>query len=302
MNNYRATLGLPDSAGAEDIKKAYRKLAMLHHPDRGGNEEIFKTIKAAYEALEVTGFAPFQQPRPRPQAPPKQNTRPESPSGSWQNDSINDIYNDLKATRAGPQRNNAYVQPNSEIIIDVSLREAARGFSTQISRQKQNGFVEHIDVVIPAGLPDGHRGRYTLSDGSMQVVVLRIVSNPFKVRGLSNTVGTIFEAGITTGDIELDVDIDAIDLITGAWIEVFDFMGEKLTVRVPAGFHPDQRLKVAGKGYNGWIEDQQIPTRGRRDMYVKLRPIYNSPDKIPREKIKRLYDSVGGWDDDQGQN
>lgn len=302
MNNYRATLGLPDSAGAEDIKKAYRKLAMLHHPDRGGNEETFKTIKAAFETLEATGFAPFIPPRPQRQAPPpNQNSKPQSPSGSWQNDSIHDIFNDLKATRSSPPPNYNYAQPNSDIIIEVSIQEAARGFSTQISKQKSNGFVEHISVVIPAGLPDGHRGRYTLSDGSVQTIVIKISSGPYKLRGLSNTVGTIFEAGITTGDIELDVEMDAIDLINGVWFEVFDFLGERLNVRVPAGFNPDQRLKVAGKGYNGWIEDQQIPTRGRRDMYIKVRPIYNSPDKIPREKVKRLYDAVGGWDD-QGQN
>lgn len=44
-------LGVSANATAEEIKDAWRKLAMEHHPDRGGNEERFKAAKAAYERL-----------------------------------------------------------------------------------------------------------------------------------------------------------------------------------------------------------------------------------------------------------
>jgi DnaJ-class molecular chaperone len=44
-------LGLEKEASKEEIKKAYRKLALIHHPDRGGNEEEFKNITKAYEIL-----------------------------------------------------------------------------------------------------------------------------------------------------------------------------------------------------------------------------------------------------------
>jgi DnaJ family protein A protein 2 len=46
------TLGLTKSATQIDIKKAYRKKALLHHPDKGGNEEQFKKISHAYEILK----------------------------------------------------------------------------------------------------------------------------------------------------------------------------------------------------------------------------------------------------------
>jgi molecular chaperone DnaJ len=45
------TLGVPKTASAEEIKKAYRKLAREHHPDQGGDEARFKEIQGAYDLL-----------------------------------------------------------------------------------------------------------------------------------------------------------------------------------------------------------------------------------------------------------
>jgi DnaJ-class molecular chaperone len=50
MGHYE-TLGLQKDASTEDIKKAYRKLALKYHPDRGGDAEKFKEIGQAYEVL-----------------------------------------------------------------------------------------------------------------------------------------------------------------------------------------------------------------------------------------------------------
>ena len=44
-------LSINNNASAEDIKKAYRKASLKHHPDRGGNAEEFKKINRAYEVL-----------------------------------------------------------------------------------------------------------------------------------------------------------------------------------------------------------------------------------------------------------
>lgn len=45
------TLGVDKGANEKEIKKAYRKLAVQHHPDKGGDEHKFKEINAAYEIL-----------------------------------------------------------------------------------------------------------------------------------------------------------------------------------------------------------------------------------------------------------
>ena len=50
MDHY-STLGVSRDASQEEIKKAYRKLAMTHHPDKGGNPGEFQKLNDAYEVL-----------------------------------------------------------------------------------------------------------------------------------------------------------------------------------------------------------------------------------------------------------
>lgn len=50
-NKYYEVLGVTKTATAAEIKKAYRKLALKNHPDKGGDPELFKTITVAYEVL-----------------------------------------------------------------------------------------------------------------------------------------------------------------------------------------------------------------------------------------------------------
>lgn len=49
--DYYEVLGVKKEASADEIKKAYRKLAKEHHPDKGGDENLFKEISEAYETL-----------------------------------------------------------------------------------------------------------------------------------------------------------------------------------------------------------------------------------------------------------
>lgn len=50
--DYYEVLGVGKSASADEIKKAFRRLAVQHHPDRGGDEEKFKEVNEAYEVLK----------------------------------------------------------------------------------------------------------------------------------------------------------------------------------------------------------------------------------------------------------
>lgn len=51
MSNLYQILGLERSASADDIKKAYKKLAVQNHPDKGGDEKKFQEISNAYDVL-----------------------------------------------------------------------------------------------------------------------------------------------------------------------------------------------------------------------------------------------------------
>jgi len=51
MKNYYKILNVNNNANKQDIKRAYRNLAVKYHPDKGGSEEKFKEISEAYEIL-----------------------------------------------------------------------------------------------------------------------------------------------------------------------------------------------------------------------------------------------------------
>ena len=51
MKNYYDTLGVPEDASDEQIKKAFKDIAKKEHPDRGGNEAVFKEANEAYLSL-----------------------------------------------------------------------------------------------------------------------------------------------------------------------------------------------------------------------------------------------------------
>lgn len=73
MNEYDI-LGVTEFSTKAEIKKAYKKLAQLHHPDKSNdNGEKFKEVKAAYDAI-MKGLAEKPKPKPKPQPKPKAKT------------------------------------------------------------------------------------------------------------------------------------------------------------------------------------------------------------------------------------
>lgn len=64
--DYYNRLGVNKSASPDEIKRAYKKLAMRHHPDRGGNQKTFQEINEAYDTLkDPNKKAAYDNPQPQ---------------------------------------------------------------------------------------------------------------------------------------------------------------------------------------------------------------------------------------------
>jgi molecular chaperone DnaJ len=66
MTDYYAALGVTKTATSDEIKKAFRKLASQHHPDKGGDTQKFQAIQQAYAVLgDEQKRAEYDNPRPQ---------------------------------------------------------------------------------------------------------------------------------------------------------------------------------------------------------------------------------------------
>jgi molecular chaperone DnaJ len=139
--DYYDILGVPKNATDEDIKKAYRKLAMKYHPDRNQGddakkaEEKFKEAKEAYEILSDTqkraAYDQFGHAGVDPNAGMRGGPGPEGFSGFAE--AFGDIFGDIfggGGRRGGGQQ--VYRGNDLSYAMEITLEEAAFGKDTQI--------------------------------------------------------------------------------------------------------------------------------------------------------------------------
>ncbi|QPF74865.1 molecular chaperone DnaJ [Roseateles sp. DAIF2] len=141
--DYYEVLGVAKNASEEDIKKAYRKLAMKHHPDRNQGdgakaaEEKFKEAKEAYEMLtDGQKRAAYDQYGHAGVDPNAGGFRggPEGFGGFAE--AFGDIFGDIFGGQGGQRRGGGgqqvYRGSDLSYAMEISLEEAARGKETQI--------------------------------------------------------------------------------------------------------------------------------------------------------------------------
>ncbi len=132
-------LGVPKNATADDLKKAYRKLAMKYHPDRNPNDKSaegkFKEAKEAYEILSEPAKREAYDRFGHAGVDPNSGGFPGGgPGGAGSfSDVFGDIFGDIfGAGRAGGGRNNVYRGADLRYAMEISLEEAANGHATEI--------------------------------------------------------------------------------------------------------------------------------------------------------------------------
>ena len=266
--DYYATLGVERNASADEIKRAYRKLARKYHPDvskEANAKEKFQEVSEAYETLRDkekraaydslgSGFRPGQDFRP----PPDWFDR----FGAGRQEDLRDIdlsdlfeqmgiFGRAAGRRGGFGRNVPIPGEDYETPVRITLEEAARGTERQLQLDGQV-----LTARIPKGATDGQRLRLRgkggpgANGGPAGDLYLAIVLEPhplYRVRG---------------HDLEIEVPIAPWEAALGAEVEVPTLDG-RVTMKVPAGSKGGQKLRLAGKGL-------PKPNGGAGDLYAAV--------------------------------
>ena len=136
--DYYEVLGLSKGASEEDIKKAYRKLAMKFHPDRNQGddakvaEEKFKEAKEAYEMLSDEQKRAAYDQYGHAGVDPNMRGGPEGFGGGGFAEAFGDIFGDMFGQQRRGGGRQVYRGSDLSYAMEVSLEEAARGKDAQI--------------------------------------------------------------------------------------------------------------------------------------------------------------------------
>lgn len=152
--NYYDILGVKKDASADEIKKAFRKLARKHHPDAGGSEDKFKELNEAYEVLsDAEKRAQYDQygayfggaGAPGGPAGAPGGWPPQGGGFSYENVDMGDIFGDIfggggfpGAGGGGGRGRGRAAQRGRDLTYEISLDfdEALAGVSTQVEVQR----------------------------------------------------------------------------------------------------------------------------------------------------------------------
>jgi len=223
--NYYDVLGVKPTATPEQIKTAYRKLAVQHHPDQGGDAEKFKQVTEAYDVLK--------DPHKRA-AFDHRSTKIHINAG--------DVFDDLNAAftfkqRASQQRRNK----NLSIEVEIDLKETLTDTSKTVSIKHVNGKRKFVNVTIPKGTVTGNLKYRGLGDHSHNDLppgdlLVKISTRPHPVFAVEGV------------DVKQSVTISVWEAILGTSVRIRTLNGKMVQMTVPPGTQHGTVLNIPGHG------------------------------------------------------
>jgi curved DNA-binding protein len=294
--DYYAALGVDKKAGADEIKKAYRKLARKYHPDVSKEKdakEKFQEVSEAYETLkdpekkaaydQLGSYQPGQDFRP----PPGWEQQFNQGSGGFSFDEVDlaDLFAGLggggRGFRTGGRARRDMPLPGEdyEVPVRITLEDAYNGtmldLNLQIPEYDENGRIRRVPRTIkarvPKGVSDGERlrlpgkggkGMNGGRDGDLYLLIQIAPHKLFRVSGR---------------DLYMDLPVAPWEAVLGAAIEI-PTLGGPVRLKIKPGTQAGQQLRLSTKG---------LPKPGNEgDLYVIVQIVV--PPSVT-EKEKDLY-------------
>ncbi len=256
--DYYKILGVPRGSSADEIKSAYRKLAMQYHPDRNPGdkqaEDRFKEINEAYQVLSDSQKRSRYDQLGADYSQWQQRGAPGNFDwGRWtggqgvQEVNLDDLFGEgmfsdffrsiFGGTSVGQamRGRTSRAAPSVQQAVKISLKEAFTGTARTLQTASRR-----VDVKIPPGVRSGTRIRVpgvggAGRDGSPSdlYLIMDVAEDP------------LFERD--GDDLHTHVTIDVFKAMLGGEVEVKTLSG-KVVLSIPAGTQPEQVFRVAGRG------------------------------------------------------
>jgi curved DNA-binding protein len=257
--DYYQIMGVGRDASADDIKRAYRRLARKYHPDVSKEkdaEERFKEIGEAYEVLrdpekrsayDALGTRkPGEEFRPPPDW---QFDHGADADAAAHSDFFEQLFGGLGRGRRGSFRSRGFDTAGQ---VEVTLEEAFRGTERRLSLQRvaldEHGraqpTTQQINVRIPPGVTDGQQirvpaqGQPGVGGGPAGDLFLEVRLLPhrwFRAEGR---------------DVWLDLPVTPWEAALGETVRV-PTLGGRVDLKVPKGSQTDRQLRLKGRGLPG---------------------------------------------------
>jgi len=282
--DYYAVLGVDRKAGTDDIKKAYRRLARKYHPDVNREpdaEDKFKEVGEAYEVLSdpekraaYDALGADWQDHQNFRPPPDWEQQFAFGGGGFtsHDGGFSDFFETLFGAhdfRRQGRRAGGFKGADEHARVGITLEEAFRRDSVELSVATPGGKTRRLKVKIPAGISDGKRVRLRGQGGpgvsggepGDLFVEFRLVPHPrFRAEGRD----ILYELPVTPWEAALGTELNVPTL------------GGDVKLKVPAGSQSGHRLRLKGRG---------LPGEPPGDQYVTLKVVLPRADNAERRKL-----------------